>query len=511
MISLPEIIGSSVPLRKVGAELHGPCPSCGHGKSGAAASDRFVVWQKDGQWRWWCRAEDTGGDTVAYLRVFQGVKCADAHLQIGQECTSTDCPALGKCAATRDGARVKPSDHHRKLRTPQEPAVPTGWQPAEAVAPADIWQQKAVEFIDACHQALLNRPADLQWLESRGLPLAAVLKNRLGWCAGETRKGSLGPLFKTRSAWGIPPEPAVGGNKPITFFTIHPGLVIPTFCDGRLFRIRIRTPQDYREHNPQISKYLAVKGSGKGVVLRHPAAKAFVVIESDLDDLMVDHAAGDIVCSVALTSCNVRPDAKADTVLKSAPCILCALDYEPRVNQETGKNESPGGENWLKWWRPRYPQAKRHPVPGGKDPGEFFEAGGDIRAWIIAGLPAGLRPSPSAAHPEPCAPSPGPESSPVAPSALSLQPSAAVLARGITRDGRNYLITTDPAYREEGTITFTQREMALMQQAKPDPEAAARILDAKEIFGAVISEVGQIEEWMKPEEVKVSSGCYWNK
>lgn len=51
----------------------------------------------------------------------------------------------------------------------------------------------------------------------------------------------------------------------------------------------------------------------------------------------------------------------------------------------------PGGDiptasNW-RWWRDRYPQAKLWPVPAGKDPGEAFAKGVDIREWLRGGCP----------------------------------------------------------------------------------------------------------------------------
>ena len=41
-----------------------------------------------------------------------------------------------------------------------------------------------------------------------------------------------------------------------------------------------------------------------------------------------------------------------------------------------------------------YPDSKRWPVPKGKDPGDYFKNHkGNIREWIIAGLPRALRPA----------------------------------------------------------------------------------------------------------------------
>jgi hypothetical protein len=48
--------------------------------------------------------------------------------------------------------------------------------------------------------------------------------------------------------------------------------------------------------------------------------------------------------------------------------------------------ERPGAAGG-KWWREQYQQYKRWPVPRGKDAGEAFAAGIDLRMWVMAGLP----------------------------------------------------------------------------------------------------------------------------
>ena len=62
-----------------------------------------------------------------------------------------------------------------------------------------------------------------------------------------------------------------------------------------------------------------------------------------------------------------------------APCILVALD-----------SDGAGKEGW-KRWETSFPQARRCRVPEGKDPGEAFAAGVNLRDWLLAGIPKGLR------------------------------------------------------------------------------------------------------------------------
>lgn len=116
-----------------------------------------------------------------------------------------------------------------------------------------------------------------------------------------------------------------------------------------------------------------------------PAAtkhSAWAVVESELDAILIAQDAGDLVGSAGLGSVTTKPDETLGRELDQSPCILCALDAD-----EAGKKRWP-------WWQKLYPQADRWPVPSGKDPGDYKKAGFDVRAWILAGLPLGLRPAP---------------------------------------------------------------------------------------------------------------------
>jgi hypothetical protein len=276
---------------------------------------------------------------------------------------------------------------------PLEPKE-VNWQPRLAEAPKELWQRKAGEFVAWAHQQLLKHPEQLNYLACRGLPLEAVIRYRLGWNPGQECRGKAGPLFKQRSAWGLEDKRDDKSGKTIKVFPIQRGIVIPSFAGDEVYRIRIRRPDEafaapHDNLNP--ARYLFLEGSGKGLVIRNPEARAFVVVESDLDDLLIDYSAGDLVCSVALTSCSIRPDSDSAQVLLRAICTLNALDYDPRINAVTGKYECPGGQN-ARWWQKHFPNSERWPPPVGKDPGEAWQTGVDLREWIIAGLPISLQP-----------------------------------------------------------------------------------------------------------------------
>ena len=67
--------------------------------------------------------------------------------------------------------------------------------------------------------------------------------------------------------------------------------------------------------------------------------------------------------------------------LQSCLCILVALDCD-----------AAGADGWPRW-QETFPRAKRWPVPAGagKDPGEAFSRGENLRLWLQAGIPAGIR------------------------------------------------------------------------------------------------------------------------
>lgn len=113
----------------------------------------------------------------------------------------------------------------------------------------------------------------------------------------------------------------------------------------------------------------------RDVWLSNPSAKAFVTSEAELDCIAVDEAAGDLVGTVGIGSTGVKPERVAAEALSQSLCILDGLDYDQ------------AGANAGAWWKETYPQSKRWPVPEGKDPGEAFAAGVDLRVWVLAGLP----------------------------------------------------------------------------------------------------------------------------
>jgi DNA primase len=346
---------------KRGPEYRGPCPGCG-------GDDRFGVWpeQNRGEGSFFCgHAKDVGsgcgkgGDVIQYLRDFRSLSYADACRWLGKE------PKGG-------GAR------HLRYQTPQVPRAarrPERFVPEDKSWPAEVedpalWRQKGMELVERCHQALLERPASIAYLMARGIDMDAIIAYRLGFHGGVERGGrDYQPDFRPWPSWGLRREKTgKGGWRCIK---LEAGIVIPYFADDLLRSITIRKVRVSKGE----AKYDYIKGSVREMFLTNPSARAFVTIESMFDCIAVDVAAGDVGTT------GMRPDLRAAAALDGSLCILGGLD-----NDVAGIK---AGE----WWENTYRQYRRWPVPEGKDPGEFFERGGDLRAWILAGLPPALLPA----------------------------------------------------------------------------------------------------------------------
>jgi len=318
-----------------GGEYASPCPMCG-------GEDRFRVWPEQGKnGTYWCRGCGKGGDAIQLLRDAKGFGYKEACRLLGQEPGTID----------RLGAPHAPGDRGKD------------WTPREAPRPAGRWRQKAAAFVDYAHAELLKNAAQLEWLADRGISVETARRFTLGWNPAK--------LWRKKPAWGLEDD----GKK----LYLPAGLVIPWHLDGQIHRLRVR------QIDGEEPRYLVIKGSGTASMAVPPVegeARAWVVVESELDAILVAQEAGDIVGALSLGNNSAKPDESISGTISKATFILVALDADEA-----------GAKSW-RWWKEHYPQAERWPVPEGKDPGDYKKAGGDIRAWILAGLPPGLHPAP---------------------------------------------------------------------------------------------------------------------
>jgi hypothetical protein len=232
-----------------GGEYHGPCPKCG-------GNDRFHVWPEQGEHgTFWCRGCQLAGDAIEYLIKVEGMTFPAA------------CNELGK---------QLPEQEEFQKPTFKRPASET-FQPRTIEAPADAWVEHATKFVTWCHEQLLTNQEQLDYLAARGISAATVAQFKLGFNPGE--KGN--DLYKAREAWGL--ETIMSGDRKKKLW-LPIGLTIPAFTDGTLRRIRIRIPADRRTEQFSLPYYL-VPGSSMDTFITNPSAKAFIIIEAELDAL----------------------------------------------------------------------------------------------------------------------------------------------------------------------------------------------------------------------------------
>ena len=290
--------------------------------------DRLRVWPDEDGGAFWCRVCRKGGDMVRYHMLTAGAGYFDA------------CHALGV------EPKFKPRTKKGALR--------------QSVLPPLAWRDMAKRVVKQCGEALFtNVGAGMRdYLNGRGITEKTMQRARLGFNASDR--------YWDRAAWGLPDETNEDTGKPRKVW-LPAGLVIPTVVDGEVVRLRVRRPSG----GP---RYVCVSGSG-GHPMRWGHSGSVVVVEAELDAIAISAAAGDMAAVIALGSAQARPDATTNKALREAQRILLALDYD-----DAGAAQVP-------WWRKTYgAKVKRWPAPVGKDPGEAYAAGLDLRAWIAAGV-----------------------------------------------------------------------------------------------------------------------------
>jgi hypothetical protein len=316
---------NGIKLKKVSfRELAGPCPFCG-------GRDRLRVWPDERGGAFWCRVCGKGGDMAKYHMLTTGKRYFDACYDLGVE------------------PRFKP---RRKWSATFE----------SCPLPPIAWRAQAAKVLEQYHNALLSKkgaPAR-SWLAGRGILERTIKRTQLGLNNSEA--------FFERTSWGLSEEISEKTGKPKRIW-IPAGLVIPCVVAGEPIRIRVR-----RDKAEDGNRYVTVPGGSKQP-MRLGRLSRVTVVESDLDAMLISQEAGDLVSVVSLGSASLRPDAETHSYLQTAEKILLALDYDA------------AGSAQAAWWQRHYgPKIQRWPVPKGKDPGEAFQQGVDIRIWIKAGI-----------------------------------------------------------------------------------------------------------------------------
>ena len=291
--------------------------------------DRFRVWpNKSGGGRYWCRQCGKQGDLIQYLRDFHGMTFAGA------------CEALGVGG-----------DLPRAKARPPEP------KHGPLAAPGAIWQARGLAFCADSEQNLRGPEGAraLAWLRDvRGLTDKTIKEAGLGYNPADRHED--------RQSWGLSP-----GNP----VWLPRGIVIPWRIGGDLWRVNIRRPAG----DP---KYIGPAGAGIGLYNADWLASGWpaVLVEGELDALTLCQFAGGLASPVATGS--TGGGRRSRWLAKLAVCsrVLVAFDADK------------GGENAAAYWLGVLENARRWRPYFGHDANGMAQAGGDVRAWIEAGLAA---------------------------------------------------------------------------------------------------------------------------
>lgn len=357
------------PVKKTAKEWASPCPCCG-------GHDRCNIWpeEQDGRGYYWCRQCDAKGDGIQFLRDYMDMSYTDACKRVGVA-----------PVANLKAPSLPPS---RRVETFKASSAPT-----DNLAEVDVptWRSRASAFVAWATDHLLNTPVQMNWLAARGIDATAVRRYSIGYNPGEKGKNC---IIRQRSVWGLPPEKKEDGKDKRLW--LPRGIVIPQILpaahegkespNGEVHRVRIRrTDEDRVEFRPK-HKFHVVPGSAMDVLWLpcttscHAGGGVVVVTEAELDAVALHAHGGDLVHCVASMTSNIR-NLTPETFerLQNALCILVALDFD-----------GAGDDGWPRW-EATFPRARRWNVPAGKDPGEAFALGEDLRLWLLAGIPEGLR------------------------------------------------------------------------------------------------------------------------
>lgn len=342
---------------KNGGEYQGKCP--GNGPDCISLeenTDRMRVWPLQGPvGTFSCRKCGLGGDAIQWLRDFEGMGYPEACAYLGVEPkTKTKASVPGRSSSARPVA-----EQARKITI-----HPTS-------SPSPVWIEHAEKFVAWCHDQLLANHEQLDYLASRGISSEAAIACRLGWNSADT--------YRARESWGLATELHDETGKPKRLW-LPAGLVIPTYRGGVLHQVRVRRPDSERAKMCKKLKYYRIPGSTlTTTMILGESARAFVVVEAGLDAVAIFSAAADLVGAVSIETLEGNLDSEAASMLSKALAILNALDADDP--------KTPALQRAMAKWSATFDRNIRWPVPAGKDPGEAVQAGVDLRAWILAGLP----------------------------------------------------------------------------------------------------------------------------
>lgn len=325
------------PKRKAashGGEYSSACPFCKDG------DDRFVVWPQrhnnNGEYqggRFSCRVCGRYGDAITFLRDLYSMGYKEACAQL----------------------RIMPKSHKKNVTALPRP------EPTLLVAenPSAQWMEKARVFVECSHKRLTSNKEGLALLRARGFRDEYLERFRLGFSAKDN--------YPIRADWGLDPQFKEDGRP--SKIWLPAGIVIPTFAADQIIKIKVRR-SEWKEGD-ELPRYVEISGSKKmPAVYGNNSIPCALVLESEIDALLIQQEAGDLLYCVALGGVTKPLDATTDALLRKTALVLFLPDFD-----------EPGTKAWYKW-KTKFPNIHRILTPREKSAGDYFKAGGNLREWL---------------------------------------------------------------------------------------------------------------------------------
>jgi DNA primase len=285
-------------------------------------------------WKCW-GACNTGGDAIAWLRVFSGLSFDDA------------CHALGASDQTTF------TSGGRKFARRVEHSLPKIAEP-----PDDDWQGTARRIVKEAQERLWSPEGTraMEYLRDRGLYKSTILDAKLGYVPGHyTEYQHLRTLKGAR-------------------FDVPCGILIPWITDGAIWGIKVRRAAGDL-------KYVQVAGgniSGGSLYWADDIVPGWPILftEGEFDALIIWQEALDLVCPVTLGACSNNLNPRWYPILSTSPLLLTLYDADEAGDKGAARLAA------------LTPRTKRIYVPKGKDATDYNRFAGmrGIYKWLDATL-----------------------------------------------------------------------------------------------------------------------------
>jgi len=262
---------------------------------------------------------------------------------------------------------------------------PAGYVERHKLPLPDPWQEQGMRFLERCRNNLTIAPKIMQMLTAMGLRRYTIERFWIG-----VHPSAAG--YDPRD-WGLAAENPERENP--RELTLPPGLVVPTFHQAELLRIKILSlrqqtypPPDFPTLSFTAGREMTqdnfVEGSGEEAMVIAPGkGKPWIRVAYEFEAILLHQEIGDWCTVAALGEPGAKLKKEAEDLLREAPQFL-VLRY-PALPEAYNQGSDP--------WKQRYPQAEPLTLPAGRNLFEAKMAGVDLRQWIVAALRPELAPA----------------------------------------------------------------------------------------------------------------------